>query len=241
MTTPDNAHLGDIIAVACADAFRGDGAILASPMGAMPALGAKLARAVHEPRLILTDGVASLVDVHGDPEGRMPYAKVFDVVWGGRRHVMMGASQIDRFGNQNISCIGDYAQPKVMLLGVRGAPGNTIHHPTSYFVGSHSKRVFVPEVDMVSGVGPSRGAFEIRRIVTNLCVFDLTGPGGTIALRSLHPGVTEADVEAATGFAIHIPSNLGLSRAPTPLELRWLDHLDPGRALRSRFEPAPED
>jgi len=237
MSPPEHAHLGDVIAVACADAFRGDGAILASPMGPMPALGARLARAVFEPRLMLTDGIASLVDVHGNREGRMPYSKVFDVVWGGRRHVMMGASQIDRFGNQNISCIGPYHKPKVQLLGVRGAPGNTAHHTTSYFVANHGPRVFVPEVDMVSGIGPSRGAHEIRRVITNLCVFDLTGPDGTVSLRTLHPGVTEADVQAATGFPVHIRGNIALSRAPTPLELRWLDHLDPNRMLRSRFEP----
>lgn len=118
---------GDVVAVACADSFRGDGAILASPMAPMPSLGARLARAVFEPKLLLTDGVASLVDVHGRVEGQMRYSRVFDVVWGGRRHVMMGASQIDRFGNQNISCIGPHEQPKVQLLGVRGAPGNTVH------------------------------------------------------------------------------------------------------------------
>lgn len=229
-------RLGDVVAIACAEAFRGDGAILASPMGAMPALGARLARAVFEPRLLLTDGVASLVDVHGRPEGTMPYAKVFDVVWGGRRHVMMGASQIDRHGNQNISCIGPYARPKVQLLGVRGAPGNTVHHPTSYFVGRHSARVFVPEVDMVSGVGPARGAHELRCIITNLCVFDLTGPGGTVALRSLHPGVTAEAVQAATGFPVHVPDAVPTSRGPTPLEQRWLAQLDPDRTLRRTVE-----
>ena len=29
---------------------------------------------------------------------------------------MMGAAQIDRFGNQNISCIGDWKRPKAQLL-----------------------------------------------------------------------------------------------------------------------------
>ena len=66
---------------------------------------------------------------------------------------MMGASQLDRYGNQNISCIGDWARPKSQLLGVRGAPGNTINHPTSYWVPRHSPRVFVERVDMVSGIG----------------------------------------------------------------------------------------
>jgi len=55
-------------------------------------------------------------------EGWLPYAKVFTMLAAGRRHVMMGAAQIDRYGNQNISCIGDWKRPKAQLLGVRGAP-----------------------------------------------------------------------------------------------------------------------
>ena len=55
---------------------------------------------------------------------------MFDWVWWGRRHVMMGATQVDRYGNQNIAAIGDYAKPKVQLLGYRGAPGNTINDTT---------------------------------------------------------------------------------------------------------------
>ena len=58
------------------------------------------------PDLLMTDGVASLVDADGRVEAWMPYRSVFDTMWGGRRHVMMGASQLDRYGNQNISCIG---------------------------------------------------------------------------------------------------------------------------------------
>ncbi|MBO83976.1 MAG: CoA-transferase [Deltaproteobacteria bacterium] len=229
--------LGDVLAVACADAFRGDGAILASPMAPMPALGAKLARAVFEPQLLLTDGAASLQNVHGELEGRMSSEKVFDMALGGRRHVMMGASQLDRHGNQNISCIGPYDLPTVQLIGVSSAPGNTVHHTTSYFVDHHNTRVFVPRVDMVSGVGPRRGARDIRCIITNLCVFDLSGPHGTIALASLHPGVTVDAVRAATGFEVHVPESVSTSRTPTKRELRWLEHLDPRRVLRSRFEP----
>jgi len=233
MTTP---RRGDVVAVACAEAFRGDGAILASPMAPMPALGAKLARAVFEPQLLMTDGIASLVDVNGRVEGQMRYSRVFDVVWGGRRHVMMGASQIDGYGNQNISCIGPHDKPKVQLLGVRGAPGNTVHHATSYYVGKHSKRVFVESVDMVSGVGPGAGGMELRRIITNLAVFDLTGPDQTVALRSLHPWATFEQVQAATGFGIYVPPTIRISRAPTELELRWLDHLDPDRKVRGTVE-----
>ena len=136
------------------------------PIGAIPAIAARLARAVFEPDLLLIDGEATLVRgtwpvgtaPTGPVEGWLPYRAVFDLVWRGRRHIMMGPSQIDRFGNANISCIGDFAKPKVQLLGVRGAPGNTVNHPVSYWVPRHSPRVFVEQVDMVSGVGYDRAA-----------------------------------------------------------------------------------
>ena len=63
-------------------------------------------------------------------------------------------TQIDAFGQTNISCIGDYDNPKVQLLGVRGFPGNFISHKNSIFIPNHSIKSFVQgEVDMVSGMG----------------------------------------------------------------------------------------
>lgn len=227
--------LGDYVAIAIAEAFRGDGPIMASPMGPLPRLGAQLAQATFEPELLLTDGVASLVDLSGNAIGWMPFSRVFDTLWSGRRHVMMGASQIDRFGNQNISAVGSHAQPKVQLLGVRGAPGNTAYHPTSYFVSGHNRRIFVPQVDMVCGLGTNHGAFEIRRVITNLGVFDFQGQGGTMRLRSLHPGVTVEQVISATGFELQV-DEVTPSRAPTPDEAQWLERLDPGRRIRQEVE-----
>ena len=225
--------LGDIVAVACAEVFRGDGKKMVSPMAPLPKLGARLAKATFSPDIVLTDGVATIVDLDGTPEGWMPFSRVFDTLWNGQRHVMMGASQIDRFGNQNISCIGPFERPKVQLLGVRGAPGNTVCHPTSYFVGRHSSRVFVPSVDVVSGVGTDRGAYEIRRVVTNLGVFDFESLDGGLRCRSLHPGVTPEQVREATGFPVHIAEQVGVTRGPTDAELAWLEQLDPEGRVRS--------
>jgi acyl CoA:acetate/3-ketoacid CoA transferase beta subunit len=224
------------MAIACAEAFRGDGGKMVSPMALVPKLGARLAKATFEPEILLTDGVATIVELDGTPSGWMPFSRVFDTLWNGKRHVMMGASQIDRFGNQNISAIGDWARPKVQLLGVRGSPGNTVYHPTSYFVARHSRRVFVEEVDMVCGVGTNRGAFEIRRVITDLGVFDFGGQSGAMRLRSLHPGVEFSEVEAATGFAVEVEGEIQRTRSPTAEEAEWLERLDPGRAIRGTVD-----
>jgi acyl CoA:acetate/3-ketoacid CoA transferase beta subunit len=224
--------LGDICAVACAEAFFGDGRNMASPMAPLPRLGARLAKATVAPRLVLTDGTASIVDLDGEVIGWMPFSRVFDTLWSGRRHVMMGASQIDRYGNQNISAIGDWARPKVQLLGSRGAPGNTACHPTSYFISKHSRRIFVEAVDFASGIGPRRGAHEIRCVITNLGVFDFKSPDQGMSVRSLHPGVTLEQAQDATGFPLHAGDDIPTSRGPTPAEADWLGRLDPGAAVR---------
>jgi acyl CoA:acetate/3-ketoacid CoA transferase beta subunit len=219
----------EVCVVACAEAWRGDGAILASPMGLIPSLGARLAQATFSPDLLLTDGEAYLLS--GDEiEGWLPYRAVFDLVASGRRHVMMGASQLDRYGNQNISCVGDWARPKAQLLGVRGAPGNTVNHPVSYWVPRHSPRVFVERVDLVCGVGNDRdgGRFhELRVVVTDLAVLDFATPDGALRLRSVHPGVTVEEVVDATGFPLVVDDPV-VTRAPTAEELRLIrDVLDP--------------
>ena len=116
--------LGDYCTIACAEAFRGDGKRMVSPMAPVPKLGAQLAQATFAPNIVLTDGFATIVDLEGNTEAWMPFSRVFDTLWNGQRHVMMGAIQLDRFGNQNISALGNWKQPKVQLLGVRGSPGN---------------------------------------------------------------------------------------------------------------------
>jgi acyl CoA:acetate/3-ketoacid CoA transferase beta subunit len=237
--------LHELCVVACAEAWRGDGEILASPIGTLPAVAARLAKATFAADLLLTDGETALMngpltlrttESERIVEGWMPYRAIFDLVWSGRRHVMMGASQIDRFGNQNISCIGNHAHPKVQLIGMRGAPGNTINHPTSYWIASHSPRVFVPRVDVVCGVGYDRAAalgrsgrfHEIRRVVTNLCVLDFATPDRTMRIASCHPGVRVEDVVRATGFPLAVPDGVETTRAPTERELRLIrDVIDP--------------
>ena len=236
MRGADAATRAEVCVTACADAWRGDGAILASPTGVIPALGARLARRTFAPELLMTDGEAYLVDEDGNVEGWLPYRQVFTMVAAGRRHVMMGAAQIDRHGNQNISCIGDWARPKAQLLGVRGAPGNTVNHAVSYWVPRHSRRVFVERVDMVSGVGYDRGAIDLRVVVTNLAVLDFQTADRTMRLRSLHPGVRLADVLRETGFELSVPDDVPATRTPSAAELDLIRALDPDRT-REREVP----
>ncbi|MET9387838.1 CoA-transferase [Streptomyces sp. NPDC002928] len=249
-----SATRAEYCVVACAEAWRGAGEVLASPMGTVPTIGARLAKLTFSPDLLLTDGEALLI---GDVpavgataevvEGWLPYRQHLALVATGRRHVMMGASQLDRYGNQNISCIGDWARPKRQLLGVRGAPVNTLNNPTSYWVPRHSTRVFVERVDMVSGVGHDRAAAAgpsatryhcIPDVISDLGVFDFATSDRTMRLRSLHPGVTVEQVVEATGFALTVPDEVPYTREPTAEELRLIREVIDPKGLREREVPA---
>ncbi|HWE57529.1 MAG TPA: CoA-transferase [Acidimicrobiales bacterium] len=236
----------DVCVVALAECFRGDGEIVANPIGTIPMIAGRLARATFAPDLMATDGEAALIandEAFAWPDGRVveyynPYRSMFDVVWSGKRHVVMGATQIDPFGNQNFAAIGsDYSVPKTQLIGFRGAPGNTINHATSYWVSNHSPRVFVEKVDVVTGVGWDRAAaagaaalefFDLRRVVTNLAVLDFGGPDHRLRLVSVHPGVSVDDVVAGTGFPLTVPESVAETRTPTDKEMQLISEvIDP--------------
>jgi acyl CoA:acetate/3-ketoacid CoA transferase beta subunit len=245
----------EVCCVAVAECFRGDGERLANPIGIIPMIGGRLARETFEPDLVMTDGFAAFaanpLPPGADPadavvEAWNPYPQMFSVLWNGRRHVMMGASQVDRYGNQNIACIGEWQAPRRQLLGFRGAPGNTICHTTSYWVPSHHDRAFVEKVDVVCGVGYDRAAqlgpvasrfHEIRRVVSNLGVFDFDTPDHRMRLRSLHPGVTVDDVVAATGFELVIDGDIPDTELPTDEQLRLIREVIDPDGQREREVP----
>jgi len=240
--------LVDRIICAAAQAWKNDGEVLATGIGVVPRLAASLCMSTINPDLMMTDSEAWIVrePVPVGPRGgyqvqresQMGFGRIFDNVWGGKRHAMVGPTQVDRFGQANISMIGsDYAKPKSMMLGVRGFPGNSMNHANSFFVPNHSPKVFVAgEVDMVASVGynPARLArgwsldeIDIRFIFTNLCIMDFGGPNHQVRLVSLHPGVTAEQVQAATGFEIHVPADVPTTPDPTPEQLATLARLDP--------------
>ena len=124
----------------------------------------------------------------------MPFGRVFETLAWGRRHVVMGANQVDRYGNQNLSAFRTAATPHPADVRRPRCPGNTINHATSYWVGK-SLQAVPAHVDIVSGIGwdkrSGQPGLPVRRCVPggpgNLGVFDF---GGLTTMRalSLHPG-----------------------------------------------------
>lgn len=248
--------LADLLICACAEAWDGDGEVLASGIGLIQRIAASMAM-VKNPDLMMTDSEAYIVS-EPVPVGKrngyepkretwMGFSRIFDNVWSGARHAMVGPSQIDQFGQANISALGDYAQPKVQMLGVRGFPGNSICHANSFFVPTHSTRVFVAgEVDTVCSIGynPARlpkgfqlDDIDIRRIVTDLCVLDFEPTSKQMRIVSVHPGVSVEQVQENTGFDIIVPDDLVQTPEPTAAQLEIIDALDPNNLRANAVKP----
>jgi glutaconate CoA-transferase subunit B len=252
--------LAELCITAGADIFQDETPeVFATVIGLIPRLAGSLAKKSFLPGLMMSDGeyyfAAEPVPVgkrNGyvpKKEGNIGYERVFDLIAKGNRHAFVGPVQVDKYGQMNLSCIGDYAAPKVTMLGVRGLPGNTVNNRTSMFFGNHNSRALVSgEVDMVSGAGynPARytgGVYpkglDHRRIVTNLCVMDFEGPDHAIRVRSLHPGVGFDEVQDNTGFELVRPDDLGETPEPTAQQLSIIAGLDPHNLRATVFRDNP--
>lgn len=247
MTNATEFTLAELVICAAAEAWRGGEEVLATGIGPLPRMAVGLAKLTFAPQIMMTDGEAYLVEEpvplgpRGDYKpkfsGWMPYGRVFDSVWSGRRHAMVTPVQVDRWGQGNIAALGDLKKPRVQLLGVRGFPGNSISHRNSMFLPSHTKRTFIEgEVDVVASVGFSDKRWpegvkklpvDIGIVVTNLCVMDFNGPDHAARVIKLHPGVTFEEVQAETGFPLLRAEAIATSAAPTEEQLAIIRRLDP--------------
>ena len=252
--------LAELAIVAASEIFRDETPeVFATLIGTLPKLAGYLAKETHTPGMMMSDGIYYLAaepvplgkrgDYQVKPEGRIGYERVFTIVAKGNRHAFVGPVQVDKYGQMNLSCIGDYAAPKVTMLGVRGLPGNTVNNRTSMFFANHNKRAFVEgEVDMVSGAGynPARypggkypSGLDHRQIITNLCVLDFEGPDHDIRVRSLHPGVSFDEVQDNTGFDLIRPDDLAETAAPSQTQLDLISKYDPHNLRAYIFKDNP--
>jgi len=230
---------------------------LASPL---PILAMVLAKRTHAPNMVFL-GVTEQVDPvikrlkvsSADPEmsgGCVAYietVEAFDLAQKGKLNVMfLGGAQIDKYGNTNLSVIGDYYRPKVRLPG--GAATAFIMplaQKTVLWTTRHSKRVLVEKVDFRTGQGyleggDSRERLGLRkavlRLVTNLGVFGFDEETRVMRLESIHPGYSLDDILNNTGFSdLIIPPEVRETEPPTEEELKIIREVDPDGIRYSEF------
>jgi glutaconate CoA-transferase subunit B len=238
----------DTMICANAASYATDGEVLVTPIGLLPRVAASLAMKTVNPDMMMTDSECWMVSEPNPvgPRGAhrqanenwMGLSRIFDNVWSGNRHITCSPIQIDRFGQANVSMVGqDYNAPDVQMLGVRGFPGNSICHASTYFIQSHSRRVFVAgECDYVCSIGynPARlprgytfNDIDLRQIITDLCVMDFGGENKQIRVCSLHQGVTLEQVRDNTEFDIVVADDVKVTPEPLEAQLAIVRKIDP--------------
>lgn len=245
----------ELMAVLIARDLR-DGEVVV--MGAVPALplaACRLARALHAPNLWYIVGGSGTVNPEPrslpasscDP-GLAPAAATLPlpeiVLLEGRGDALdvfcAGGLQIDAYGNCNLVAVGPWDSPALRGPGTVGLPFLPVTRRSVIYTAAHTPRTFVERVDFVSGPGHPSSPEEARPyrkqgptlVVTPLATFDFDPSTGRARLASVHPGVTEDAVRAATGFAL-APGGARPTQPPTAEELRVLRGIDRRGALRN--------
>ncbi len=154
---------------------------------------------------------------------------------------LLGAAQIDKFGNINTSLIGSVEKPKVRFPGSGGA--NDIASSATRVIISviHEKRRFVEKVDFVTSPGflagdNSRSTAGLifggpYKVVTDLGIMGFDPTTKRLVLEAVHRGVESRYVQENTGFDLPIASNLQITTPPTRHELNVLRAIDPGKVM----------
>ncbi|MFA4947199.1 MAG: CoA-transferase [Candidatus Krumholzibacteriia bacterium] len=151
----------------------------------------------------------------------------------------LGAAQLDKHGNINTTVIGDHNLPKTRLPGSGGANDVGSFARRTIVIMRQDKKRLVEKLDFLTTPGylDGEGARERAglptgtgpyRVITQLGVFDFGGKNKTMRLIAMHPGVTVADVEAATSFEIEVAPKLETTAPPTAKEIEILHReIDP--------------
>lgn len=150
----------------------------------------------------------------------------------------LGVAQIDPYGNINTSVIGTPENPKVRLPGSGGANDIASLCNQTLVVTAHEPRRFVEKVDFITSPGHLEGGTSradagliyggVTWVVTDLALMDFEPGSRRMRLRGLQPGVTVADVKAATGFELVVPDDIEDLPGPEPEELAILRELKDG-------------
>ena len=164
---------------------------------------------------------------------------------GGRVTVgFLGAAQLDKFGNINTTVIGDYFNPKTRLPGGGGAPEIATSCQEIFITCKQGKRAMVDKIDFYTSFGHGDGGDHRQRLgiktkgpsllITDMAVWKPDPTSREFVVASLHPGVTEEQVQETCGWKVTFAQDLTTTSPPTDLELSTL------RDLMARTKAAHE-
>ena len=189
--------------------------------------------AVADPRVMYQTAVnGSLADSFAFMQNRLT----------GRRVVgIMGAAQIDRYGNLNSTVIGEYAQPRVRFSGSGGACDVASFVGRTIIFMQHERRKFVRKLDYLTSPGWLTGPGSREKtglsaggpaaVITNLGVMGFDDQTRKMFLQGCYPGNTPRQILDNMSFEVDISRAREVS-PPSEDELRILRKVcDPQRLI----------
>lgn len=244
----------DLMIYAMASEIENFNTVLHGVSSPLPILAMSVARKSHAPDMVYISGAEGV-----DPELDRIYPssfdtrlnrnavayfglhEAFDLAQRGELNVMfLGAAQIDRHGNTNLSVIGDVERPKVQLPG--GAASAFLMPITPkvvIWVTRHSSRVLVEEVDFVTGQGYSRRSEEYKKneivVISNLAVMNFKNPDRMMQIQYYHPGHSVDEIKDNTAFDILVAPDASETPVPGQEIIHLIDQIDPDGVRRSEF------
>lgn len=163
---------------------------------------------------------------------------------------ILGAAQIDPFGNINSTFVGGtYERPKIRFTGSGG--GNEVASLCwrTIILMEHEKRRFVDKVDFITSPGYLDGLPDARekvglprgtgpyRVVTSMALFDFEPKTKRIRLIGVREGKTKEDTLTNMEFQPLVADKLEVLKPPRPEELKMLrEEIDPERVVIGRVE-----
>ncbi len=201
--------------------------------GAIDSLLEELPFAVADPRIMYWAAANSkLTDA---------FATMQNPITGKKVIAILGAAQIDMYGNLNTTCIGDYSSPDIRFSGSGGGCDVASFVPRCVAFMQHEKRKFVKKLDYLTSPGQLKGnntrqAAGLRPggvsvVVTNLGLMRFDKDSGKMYLDKFYPDITPEKILENTGFPMDV-SRATLAVPPTETELKILrEHCDPQRLI----------
>ena len=152
------------------------------------------------------------------------------------------APQIDRFGNLNITAIGEYRRPKARLIGCLAQTDHFAFVKRPIVLTDLRKRTFVQRVDFITSVGYLDGGNSREkagldpggpwRVITDKAVFGFHPETKEMQVLSVHPGVKLPEVLDSMGFRPVVPKDTPETEPPSADQVRLIrEKIDPHHIL----------
>jgi glutaconate CoA-transferase subunit B len=143
---------------------------------------------------------------------------------------LLSAAMVDKYGNINTTCIGDYEKPKVRMAGSGGAADLAALSKRVIIILEHDPRRFPERVNYITTPGYLEGYASREEaglpvgtgpsaVVTTLGVFRFEEDSKEMILAEYYPGVDIQTIKESVGWELKVASDIKQTDPPSVKEL----------------------